>query len=450
MPGLSSDSSAPEPDSASAPVTRRPRRGRAGFISRLEAPETYLWLITLIVIAVIVWAALTSVDRVVRVEGRIIPAGRSQSIQHLEGGIVAAIMVQEGAVVHKGAVLVVIDDTTAQTSLAETQGKLESLRIKAARLEAESRGLPTMKGGDILRRNADLAESEARLFATRRQKLEQETLIFEEQIRQRTAELREVEARQAKLQGELETARERNKLITGMASRNAASQLEVLDARSREQRLQTELSDAEGSRPKIMAAIAESQARRQEAQARYRAEAQNELSGVLVEIERMGNIITGQADRFIRTEVRAPVEGIVNRILSNTVGGVVKPGDTIIEITPSAEEVLVEARARPSDRGDLRVGLPAKVRVSAFDIGELGPLDGRVIEVSADTVPDGKGDPYYRVAIQVDQLPPSYSGKKIVPGMTITADVITGQRTIIRYITSPFTRFLFNAFRDAR
>jgi len=419
-------------------------------MNRLEAPETYLWLITLIVGGVILWTALASVDRVVRVEGRIIPAGRSQSIQHLEGGIVAAILVQEGAIVHKGEVLIAIDDTTAQTNLAETRGKLEGLRIKAVRLEAEAHGLPTMKVSDILRNNRDLAESEARLFTARRQKLEQETLIFEEQIRQRTAELREIEARQIKLRGELETARERNKLIVGMAARNAASQLEVLDARSREQRLQTELSDAEGSRPKILAAIAESQARSHEASARYRAEAQSELSTTLVEIERMGNIITGQADRFIRTEVRAPVEGIVNRILSNTVGGVVKPGDTIIEITPSAEEVLVEARARPSDRGDLRVGLPAKVRVSAFDIGELGPLNGRVIEVSADTVPDGKGDPYYRVAIQVDQMPESYSGKKIVPGMTITADVITGRRTIIQYITSPFTRFLFNAFRDAR
>ncbi|SEH29918.1 membrane fusion protein, adhesin transport system [Magnetospirillum fulvum] len=446
MPGLNSDSSAPEP--GSGPGRKRPFW--SGFTSRLEAPETYLWLITLLVGVVILWAALASVDRVVRVEGRIIPAGRGQSIQHLEGGIVAAILVQEGAVVRKGEVLIAIDDTTAQTSLAETRGKLDGLRIRAVRLEAEAQGLPTMKGGDILHNNRDLAESEARLFTARRQKLAQETLIFEEQIRQRTAELREIEARQVKLRGELETARERNKLIVGMASRNAASQLEVLDARSREQRLQTELSDAEGSRPKILAAIAESQARSHEAAARYRAEAQSDLSATLVEIERMGNIITGQADRFIRTEVRAPVDGIVNRILSNTVGGVVKPGDTIIEITPSAAEVLVEARARPSDRGDLRVGLPAKVRVSAFDIGELGPLSGHVVEVSADTVPDGKGDPYYRVAILVDHIPQSYFGKKIVPGMTVTADVITGQRTILQYITSPFTRFLFNAFRDAR
>jgi adhesin transport system membrane fusion protein len=398
----------------------------------------------------VLWAALASVDRVVRVEGRIIPAGRSQSIQHLEGGIVAAILVQEGAVVRKGGVLIVIDDTTAQTNLSETKAKLDGMRVKAVRLEAESHMAASMKVPDDLRSNRDLVESEMRLFTARRQKFEQETRIFDEQIRQRTAEMNEVQSRRVRLQGELETARERNKLITGMAARNAASQLEVLDARSREQRLMTELSDAEGSLPKIAGSIAEAQARIQEAGARYRADAQGDLSTTLIEIDRLGSIVTGQADRFTRTEVRAPVDGIVNRILSNTVGGVVKPGDTIIEITPIATEVLVEAHARPSDRGDLRVGLPANVRISAFDIGELGPLRGHVIEVSADTVQDSRGDPYYRVAIQVDDVPQSYTGKQIVPGMTITGDIVTGQRTILQYITSPFTRFLFNAFRDPR
>jgi len=416
----------------------------------VETPQAMIWAIGVVVALVIVWAALAKVDRVVRVEGRIIPAGRAQTIQHLEGGIVAGIMVHEGEVVHKGAVLIAIDDTTAQTSLAETQVKLDGLKIKAVRLEAEARGLPAMKFPESFKPSRELIDAELHLFTARRQKQEQESRIFEEQIRQRTAELREIETRLTRLQVELETARERLKLVFGMAARNAASQLEVLDARSREQRLMTEIGEAEGSRPKISAAIAESQARLQEVPARYRAEAQGDLSSTLVEIDRLGNIVTGQADRFTRTEVRAPVDGIVNRITTNTVGGVVKPGDTIIEITPITHDVLVEARARPADRGDLRVGLPSKVRVSAFDVGELGALNGHVIEVSADTVLDNRGDPYYRVAILVDDMPQSYAGKQIVPGMTVTGDVVTGQRTILQYITSPFTRFLFNAFRDPR
>ena len=447
MAGLNSASfahSGPAPQKAPSPWER------AELIRRLEQPQTYLWMMAAVMFLVVLWAGLTSVDKVVRVEGRIIPAGRSQSIQHLEGGIVAAIAVQEGAVVRKGDVLLSIDDTSAQASLAESKGKLQGLRIRALRLDSEAKGMVIMTVPDSMRQNHGPVETELQLFAARRQKLEQERRIFEEQISQRNSELTEIQSRHRKLAIELETARQRLKLMSSMATRNAASQLEVLEAQSREQRLLTELSDAEGAQPKVLGAIAEAQARIRDSSARYRAEAQGDLSTALVEIDRLENTITAQADRATRTEVRAPVDGIVNRITINTVGGVLKPGDTIVEITPSTQDVVVEARARPSDRGDLHVGLPAKVRISAYDVGELGILSGHVTEVSADTVPDAKGDPYYRVSIQVDRLPASYSGKQIVPGMTITGDVVTGSRTVMQYVTAPFTRFVFNAFRDAR
>ncbi|MBI3445763.1 MAG: HlyD family type I secretion periplasmic adaptor subunit [Magnetospirillum sp.] len=447
MAGLNSASfasGAPQPPHPG----RRPTA--ADLIRRLEQPQTYLWMMAAIMLLVLVWALLTSVDKVVRVEGRIIPAGRSQSIQHLEGGIVAAINVQEGAVIHKGEVLLSIDDTSAQASLAESKNKLLGLRIKAVRLEAEAKGQSSMNVADSLRQNRELVDAELHLFAARRQKLDQERRIFEEQISQRNSELREIQSRHRKLSVEMETARQRLKLMASMATRNAASQLEVLEAQSREQRLLTELSDAENAQPKVAGAIAEAQARIQDSSARYRAEAQGELSSTMVEVDRLENTITTQADRATRTEVRAPVDGIINRITINTVGGVLKPGDTIVEITPSTQDIVLEARARPSDRGDLRAGLPAKVRVSAYDVGELGILAGQVTEVSADTVQDAKGEPFYRVVILVDRLPESYAGKQIVPGMTITADVVTGSRTIMQYVTAPFTRFIFNAFRDAR
>jgi adhesin transport system membrane fusion protein len=430
-------------------IARRPFRG-SDLIRSLEQPETYLWLMASVILLLLLWASFTSVDKVVRVEGRIIPAGHSQSIQHLEGGIVSAIMAQEGAVVRKGEVLLTIDDTSAQANLAESTGKLQGLRIRTIRLDAEARGLSIMVVPDSLRQGREQVDTELHLFTARRQKLLQEQHIFEEQISQRHAELTEIQSRHGKLAAELETARQRLKMMTAMATRNAASQLEVLEAQSREQRLLTELSDAENAQPKVLAAIAEAEARIQDSQARYRAEAQGDLSTTQVEIERLENTITTQADRATRTDVRAPVDGIVNRITINTVGGVLKPGDTIVEITPSTQDIVLEAHARPSDRGELHVGLPAKVRVSAYDVGELGILTGHVTEVSADTVADAKGDPYYRVAIQVDQLPESYAGKQIVPGMTITGDVVTGRRTVMQYITAPFTRFVFNAFRDAR
>jgi adhesin transport system membrane fusion protein len=416
----------------------------------LEGPQIFLWLMAAIMVSAVVWASLAQVDRVVRVEGHIIPAGRSQSIQHLEGGIVAAINVQEGAIVHKGEVLLDIDDTTAQASLQDSKSKLEHLHLTRVRLETEAKGEDTMVVPESLRDNPDLVEAEQQLFRSHRQKLEQELRIFEEQIHQRNTEMEQVDVRRQRLAGELNTARERSKLMVGMAAHAAASQIEVLEAESREQRLATEMSDAEASIPKLHGAIAEAQARMEEERARYHAEVEASLATAMQDIERLESVITAQADRYIRTEVRAPVDGIVNRITVNTVGGVVKPGDTIIELTPTTDKILVESRARPSDRGELRVGLPAKVRVSAYDVGELGILTGRVTEVSADTVQEARGEPYYRVMILVDDLPESYAGKQIVPGMTITGDVVIGRRTVMKYIISPFAKFTYNAFRDAR
>jgi adhesin transport system membrane fusion protein len=191
-------------------------------------------------------------------------------------------------------------------------------------------------------------------------------------------------------------------------------------------------------------------ARIDEARARFRSEAQADLATALTEIDRLRQSLAAQSDRVNRTEIRAPVDGVINRISVNTVGGVVKPGDPIIEITPTSGPLLIEARARPRDRGELREGLPARLRVSAYDYAEVGALEGRVIEISADTVSDARGEPYYRVIVRVDALPENFQGRLLAPGMTITGDVVIGQRTVLAYLTSPLRKFSANAFQDAR
>ena len=435
--------------SAHEPPRPAIRRRLGVWRRRLEGPGPVLAAVAVLLALGLAWAAWAEVERIVRVEGRVIPAGRNQQIQHLEGGIVESIAVAEGQAVARGALLLTIDATSAGANAGETAARLISERIRARRLEAESRG------ADSLSLPADLAghpaaEIERQLFRTRRVKHEQEVRVYQQQASQRAAELREVEQRRQRLAGELETARQRTALIRGLITRNAASQMELLDAQSREQRLMTEIGEAEGAVPKLRAAQAETEARIQEAEARARAEAQADLTRSLGEIDRLTQILTAQSDRVTRTEVRAPVAGIVTRIAVNTVGGVVRAGDTIVEITPVAETVLVEARARPGDRAELRAGLAAHVRITAYDVGSLGVLDGRVTEVSADTVADSKGDPYYRVVILVDRLPPSYEGRPLVPGMTLTGDVVIGRRTVLSYLTSPLHKFSYHAFRDAR
>jgi adhesin transport system membrane fusion protein len=416
---------------------------------RLESPRLFLAAIGFFVLLLTVWAAMAQVHRVVRVEGRIIPAGRGQQIQHLEGGIVAAISTVEGASVKKGDLLLTIDATNAGAALGETGVKLAGSRIRAIRLAEEASESPRLELPPDLRDEAS-AEAERQLFLSRREKMTQELSVYRRQVEQRTAELREIEARRARLTAEIATAHKRLSLVSGMAARNAASQLEVLDAQSREQRLATELSDAEGALPKTRAAIAEANARIDEARARFRSEAQADLATALTEIDRLRQSLAAQSDRVNRTEIRAPVDGVINRISVNTVGGVVKPGDPIIEITPTSGPLLIEARARPRDRGELREGLPARLRVSAYDYAEVGALEGRVIEISADTVSDARGEPYYRVIVRVDALPENFQGRLLAPGMTITGDVVIGQRTVLAYLTSPLRKFSANAFQDAR
>jgi len=419
------------------------------LMRRLEGPRTFLVAAAAFVALLVVWAALAQVHRVVRVEGRIIPAGRSQQIQHLEGGIVASIDVAEGAAVKRGDLLLTIDATNAGAALGEIGVKLAGQRIRALRLQAEADGADRLELPVDLRSEASAA-TEMQLFLSRREKANQELAVYRQQVAQRTAERQELSARRARLAAEQETAHKRLRLLNGLAARNAASQLEILDAQSREQRLATELSEVGGSLPKVASAIAEAQARIDEARARYRAEAQADLASTLTEIDRLRQGMAAQSDRVSRTDIRAPVDGVVNRIAVNTVGGVVKPGESIVEITPTSGPLLIEARAHPRDRGELREGLDAHIRVSAYDSGMLGTLSGRVVEVSADTVADARGEPYYRVILRVDTLPAAYDGKLLAPGMTVSGDVVIGRRTVLGYLTSPLHRFSTNVFQDAR
>jgi adhesin transport system membrane fusion protein len=249
---------------------------------------------------------------------------------------------------------------------------------------------------------------------------------------------------------ELEVAGQRSKMMSSMAEKQVASKLDVLEAQSREGRLQTEMQSAQNAVPTLKAAIAEEEARVATVKADFRSQAQAELVTVLADIEQLKQALTAASDRVQRTEVRSPIDGTVNRIAVNTVGGVVKPGQTLVEIIPNTSQVLVEARASPQDRGNLRSGLNATLRVSAYDAGEFGLLKGRVTEVSADTVQDTRGEPYYRVNILVDHVPESYDGNPMVPGMTVSGDIVTGRRTILRYLASPLSKFTYQLFKDSR
>lgn len=412
--------------------------------------KVFVWVIFVWLCLLITWISLARVDQVVRAEGQVIPATKKQVIQHLEGGIVSTIMVSEGSPVKRGDLLVSIQDRRADSQLQERLVRMAGLKARIGRLRAEAEGASDVNAMKGLSVNDPGYAEERRLFVDRQNKLQQEVQVLSEQIRQRQAEIRSLEDRKKSLSAEFDVANKQFLMISGLLSRNAASQMEFLDAQSRVRRFQTQMTDAESSIPKLQAEIQELKARVNGNYAKFRAESRDELGKTELELAQVKEQSSAETDRVARTEIRAPMDGIVNRLFINTIGGVVKPGDPIAEITPLEEKVVMEGKVRPADRADLRPGLGLQARVSAYDYAMYGTLPGKLTEVSADTVVDERGNLNYRVRMELDVRHTALSNKPLTPGMTVTADIVTGRRTILQYLLSPLHRFTDRAFRDAK
>lgn len=422
-----------------------------GEHERLPRPRLFILATVFILLCLLVWSWFASIDMVVRGAGRIVSSEHNQVIQHLEGGIVSAILVREGAAVKKGQTLISIADVRANADLGEGNVKILGLRARIARLKAEAGGASSVAMPADLKNDDPAVQSELASFAARQSKLVQELSVLREQSAQRQAEVGEAASRQKSLVSEYDLAQRQYKLVHGMFERNAASQLEDLQSLSKAQDAQSRLSATNSMIPRLNAAIAEAQAKMGEASSRFRADARGDLTVSETELARLQEEIKSRNDRVSRSEVRAPMDGVVNRVLINTVGGVVKPGDAIIEMTPTDDKLVIEAKILPTDRAQLTTGAPARVKVSAYDYGVYGAMKGVVTEVSADTVPEERGERFYRVKIEVTRDPREMDRSlPLSPGMTATADMIVGRRTVWQYLMSPLSRFGQTALREPR
>jgi adhesin transport system membrane fusion protein len=399
-----------------------------------------------LLVVMVVWAAWAPVDKVVRAEGRIIPSTRAQLVQHLEGGIVRDIRVREGQSVKAGDILLSLSSSQASTDVQQGRNRVDVLKAQQARLKAEAEGaLAPMFSADIPDAQKDL---ERAAFRERSEKIRAEQSALRQQISQRQSELAEAQNRVKNLASEVDVARKQLGVMEGLYRKGAASQLEWLDAQGRLQRLTTTQGDVSSSIPRLQAAIGEQTSRLNESTSRFRAEARAELAQISAEINRFQLNITNDSDRVARNDVRAPLTGFVNKLNFNTLGGVVRPGEVVLEITPSEGPLAVEARVRPDDRARLRPGLSTRVLIGAYDYAVFGALEGEVVEVSADTLVDEKGQRYYRVLIQTGQAQGALAHQVILPGMTARADIVAGQRSVLSYLLSPLTRFAQQAMRE--
>jgi membrane fusion protein, adhesin transport system len=349
--------------------------------------------------AALYWASSFQLEEITRGNAKVIPSSREQIIQSLEGGILSEMLVKEGDVVKQGQPLLRIDPTKAKASYQEGQNKALALRATASRLRAEARGTALQFSADV-KQLSELVKNETNTYRAKRQALDQSTTTI-----RRSKEL---------------IARELA-MTEPMAAKGLVSEIELLRMRRQINELELQI---------------------QERFNKYRAEASNELNKVEAELSQTTEIVGARQDQVKRTTINAPLRGTVKNIRMNTIGGVVQPAQDIMEIVPLEDRLLVEAKIRPHDVAFLRPGLPATVKISAYDYSVYGGLEGEIEIISPDTLREEKkseDENYYRVLVRTKNSTLTNNGKElpIIPGMTASVEIRTGEKSVLDYILKP-------------
>lgn len=409
-----------------------------------------LWAMFVFVIIALVWAGLSTVDEITVATGKVVPSSQVQVIQNLEGGIVSRISVQVGEVVKKGQLLVQLDETRFSSSNKENQGKLESLQAKISRLTAEAYNKPFERPAQLLKGRPELVEHELALYMARQRELEANIAVLRQQADQRSQEIDEKRSRETQLQQSLKLVEQELSMTRPLMQQGVVSEVEVLRLERQVNDLKGDLASTRIAIPRLSAGVQEIRNRIEGLNMKFRSEAMNELSHARDEYASNSAIDIAIGDRLTRTAIRSPVNGIIKQIMVNTVGGVIQPGMNLMEIVPIEDDLLIEARVRPSDIAFLHPGQEALVKISAYDFSIYGGLPGTLERISADTITNEKGEGFYQITVRTkaSTLTKYKDQMAIIPGMQATVDIKTGKKTILSFILKPIIKTKENALRE--
>ena len=409
-----------------------------------------LWVITAAVFWLILWASIAKVDELTRGEGKVIPTQQLQVIQNLEGGIVSEILVKEGDRVQKGQILLRIDDKNFASSYGESRLRYVELKAKSMRLEAEANAQPFELSQEISEEIQKQIVYEKSLYDSNQEQLLQTFQILNEQIKQKESELTELESKVLQLQNSYNLIKKEVEIMEPLVKKGLVSEIESLQLKRQANNLQGELQTTKLAIPRVQSAIVEVKSKRGEAALNFKNKAKKELNETVAEMSRLHEAHSSLEDRVQRTLVRAPLDGTIKQLMVNTVSGVVKPGMDILEIVPTEDTLLVEAKVKPSDVAFLRLGLNATVKFTAYDFSIYGGLQGKLTFISADTITNEKGESYYLVHIKTDKnhLGTPEKPLALMVGMTTSVDILTGKKTVLDYLLKPILKAKQNALRE--
>ncbi len=420
---------------------RGPRRAVLALVSS----------IALFLLIAILWMSWAQLDIAVQASGRVIPSSRVQEIQGMEGGIIQAITVKEGQRVKRGDLLARLENLQFNSDLGESRGNYWGAQAALTRLDAEIHGRTPVFSKELTASAPQRVAEEQALWHSRMQERANAKATLKTQLTQREQELAETHSRIATMGELLIDTRESLAMEEKLVKQGAGARADYLTAKQRVSSLQGDLEAARVSVQRLQAAIQEARSRLAEANSRFIAEASRERSDVELKAATTSQQITAQADRVTRRELRAPMDGIVNRVLLTTVGGVAQAGQTLMELVPAQDTLQISARVKPADIAFIHPGQAAKIRISAYDSSIFGTLEGKVKRVGADALLDKeRQESYFEVILEADRnyLGAASERLTISPGMAADASILTGKRTPMDYLLKPVIKTLDKSLRE--
>ncbi|WP_285163933.1 HlyD family type I secretion periplasmic adaptor subunit [Shewanella goraebulensis] len=437
-----------------------------------DAPRGHsliIWSLGAMVVCFFIWSYFSELDQVTSGMGKVIPSSQIQLIDSLDGGVLQEIYIQEGMIVTKDQPLVKIDDIRFRSDFAQQEQEVYSLQTNVIRMRAELDSIvisgmssnwreqvkitkqPLIFSDEIIQQEPALVKNQQEEYSGRLDNLSNQLEILVRQIQQRQQETEELTSKIATLTKSFQLISRELELTKPLAQKGIVPEVELLKLERTVNDIQGELKTMRLLRPKLKASMDEAILKRREAVFVYAADLRANLNEMQTKLSRMNQAQIGAFDKINKSVITSPVNGTIKTLHINTLGGVVQPGEEIIEIVPSEDQLLIETKITPQDIAFLHPGLPAIVKVTAYDFTRYGGLKGTVEHISADTSQDEEGNSFYTIRVRTAEsnlVKNDGTKMPIIPGMLTSVDVITGKRTILEYILNPILRAKETALRE--
>ncbi|MBV5277641.1 MAG: HlyD family type I secretion periplasmic adaptor subunit [Campylobacteraceae bacterium] len=394
-----------------------------------------------------IWATFSQIDEAVTGNGKVVPSGQAKILQHMEGGIVAEILVKEGDTVRSDQPIYKLSQAFFTADLKGKDLDMVSLQAKEERLMSLIEDTNLSFDKELIEKYPQIVENEMQIFYSEKLNSSERINAVIQKAEQKQYEIKELEAREKNLQLELEMAKENVNINEQLMKSGAGSRKEYLFEMSKKQNLITQIDEVKNKIPSMQGKYKEAIFELGSIRSDIKSKQLNELKDVRLKLSQLLQQSEASVDRTKRLVITSPVNGIVNVLYFHTMGGTIKPGDKVAEITPLEEGFMIEANIKASDRGRIWIGQKANIEITAYEYVKYGMIEGELVSISPDSFTNQKGEVFYAIKVKSfkDNLGQNLP---IMPGMEASIHIITGKRTVLEYILLPFKRIGKNAFLE--